>query len=553
MSTYDLLEYLHEHPNTYFAEKARFFLLAIALCHTALPETHDDGSTTYQASSPDEVALVQAAQEMGYIAIDRQIGSIRIKTYPNGPEGGETVDIYEILDVIEFSSRRKRMSILIRMPSGKICVFSKGADSTMVELLRLKDLAVRKVREVERRASQRRSLEANEAMRRMSMHRDGINGAPSISSAARPSFAQSNSTRPSIDQLDGWLRDKEEDVEMPSIDNESIYSRPSGQFGVRASIAGVPELVVDDSIAENEDEVFERCFAHINDFATEGLRTLLYCHRFMEEADYLRWKGIYVEATTSLVDRQAMIERAADLIEKDFELTGATAIEDKLQKGVPEAIEKLRRAGIKLWMLTGDKRETAINIAHSCRLIKDYSHVTILDESDEDLADKMRTTIAEIEAGNIAHSVVVVDGGTLATFDDQPVLADLFFSLAVITESVICCRASPSQKQMLVRSIRKKVKKSVTLAIGDGANDIAMIQEAHVGIGITGKEGLQAARVSDYSMAQFRFLLKFLLVHGRWNYIRTCKYVLGTFWKVWQMMSSTDSLLISLCRSLCFI
>lgn len=80
-------------------------------------------------------------------------------------------------------------------------------------------------------------------------------------------------------------------------------------------------------------------------------------------------------------------------------------------------------------------------------------------------------------------------------------------------------------------SIRRKVKNAITLAIGDGANDIAMIQEAHVGIGITGKEGMQAARTSDYSIAQFRFLTKLLLVHGRWNYIRTCKYTLGTFWK----------------------
>ena len=96
---------------------------------------------------------------------------------------------------------------------------------------------------------------------------------------------------------------------------------------------------------------------------------------------------------------------------------------------------------------------------------------------------------------------------------------------------MVCCRASPAQKASLVSAIRHKVKNAITLAIGDGANDIAMIQEAHVGIGITGKEGLQAARTSDYSIAQFRFLTKLLLVHGRWNYIRTCKYTLGTFWK----------------------
>ena len=102
-------------------------------------------------------------------------------------------------------------------------------------------------------------------------------------------------------------------------------------------------------------------------------------------------------------------------------------------------------------------------------------------------------------------------------------LNTLFLDLAILADSVICCRASPSQKAGLVHAIRRRVNRSVTLAIGDGANDIAMIQEAHVGIGITGKEGLQAARASDYSIAQFRFLNKLLLVHGRWNYVRTCK------------------------------
>lgn len=183
--------------------------------------------------------------------------------------------------------------------------------------------------------------------------------------------------------------------------------------------------------------------------------------------------------------------------------------------------------------------ETAINIGHSCRLIKDYSTVIVLDKQDGYIGRKMAEAILEINAGSVAHSVVVVDGGTLATIDDDETLKSLFFDIAIITDSVICCRASPSQKASLVKTIRTRVDKSVTLAIGDGANDIAMIQEAHVGIGITGKEGLQAARVSDYSMAQFRFLLKFLLVHGRWNYVRTCKYTVGTFWKVIEFINLT--------------
>lgn len=289
--------------------------------------------------------------------------------------------------------------------------------------------------------------------------------------------------------------------------------------------------LVDEALVNDEPQVIERCFQHINDFATEGLRTLLYGYRFVSDEEYAGWKKLYLEASTSIVDRERKMEQAGELIEMDLDLAGATAIEDKLQMGVPETIDKLRRANIKMWMLTGDKRETAINIGHSCRLIKDYSTVTILDHETGEVERSIGSAIIRINAGEVAHSVVVVDGQTLSIIDESQALEKLFFDLAIVTDSVICCRASPSQKARLVKAIRTRVKNSVTLAIGDGANDIAMIQTAHVGIGITGKEGLQAARTSDYSIAQFRFLTKLLLVHGRWNYIRTCKYVVGTFWK----------------------
>jgi len=275
------------------------------------------------------------------------------------------------------------------------------------------------------------------------------------------------------------------------------------------------EELVEDTLAMDDAAVIERCFQHINDFATEGLRTLLYGYRFLNEDEYQGWKKVYHDATTSLVDRQKLIEQAGDMIEQQLELGGATAIEDKLQKGVPETIDRLRRANIKMWMLTGDKRETAINIGHSCRLIKDYSAVTVLDCEAGDVEQNIAASIITINRGGVAHSVIVVDGQTLAAIESDQSLHVLFLDLAILADSVICCRASPSQKAGLVSAIRRHVKRSVTLAIGDGANDIAMIQEAHVGIGITGKEGLQAARVSDYAIAQFRFLTKLLLVHGK--------------------------------------
>ncbi|KAI9872458.1 MAG: hypothetical protein M1830_001602 [Pleopsidium flavum] len=551
LRTADLIQYIQKRPHTLFARKSRFFLLSLALCHTCLPELKTNGDIDYQAASPDELALVHAAQELGYMMVDRQAGTITIKTWPKGSEGEPVFEVYEILNVIEFSSNRKRMSIVVRMPNRLICIFCKGADSSLMQRLRLSGLAINKATEIERRASRRKSIEAQQVIRRNSeqhcrknsSNRTSLSvGRPSMGGIGRASMTASR-LQPIRDELDSWLRNRERDVDMSSLDDDSIYypTRSSAQFGVGRSLnysAGRPSFqtdaadeLVEEAMVVDDAAVFERCFQHINDFATEGLRTLLYGYRYLNEQEYTTWKKVYLDATTSLVDRQEMIEKAGELVEKDFELAGATAIEDKLQKGVPEAIDKLRRANIKLWMLTGDKRETAINIGHSCRLIKDYSSITILDHEVGEVDQRIAAAIIDLSRNSVAHSVVVIDGQTLALIEAEETVKNLFIDLAVIVDSVICCRASPSQKASLVKAIRKKVKKSITLAIGDGANDIAMIQEAHVGVGITGKEGLQAARTSDYSIAQFRFLLKLLLVHGRWNYIRTCKYTLGTFWK----------------------
>jgi len=551
LRTADLIQYIQQRPHTLFARKSRFFLLSLALCHTCLPEVKKNGEIDYQAASPDELALVHAAQELGYMMVDRQAGTITIKSWPRGSEGEPVFEVYEILDVIEFSSKRKRMSIIVRMPNHLICIFCKGADSSLMQRLRLSGLAINKATEIERRTSRRKSIEAQQVIKRNSeqqcrknsLNRTSLSvGRPSMTGIGRASMTASQ-LQPIRDELDSWLRNRERDVDMSSLDDDSIYypTRSSAQLGVRRSLhnsAGrlsfqtdVADELVEEAMVVDDAAVFERCFQHIDDFATEGLRTLLYGYRYLDEQEYTSWKKVYLDATTSLVDRQEMIEKAGELVERDFELAGATAIEDKLQKGVPEAIDKLRRANIKLWMLTGDKRETAINIGHSCRLIKDYSSITILDHEAGEVNQRIAAAIIDISRNSVAHSVVVIDGQTLALIEAEETVKDLFIDLAVLVDSVICCRASPSQKASLVKAIRRRVKKSITLAIGDGANDIAMIQEAHVGIGITGKEGLQAARTSDYSIAQFRFLLKLLLVHGRWNYIRTCKYTLGTFWK----------------------
>ncbi|ORY86128.1 hypothetical protein BCR37DRAFT_335757, partial [Protomyces lactucae-debilis] len=536
-STLDMLDYIQTHPHAVFARRARLFLLSIALCHTALPE-FDEGETIprFSAASPDELALVNAAMEMGYIVIDRSAQQIKLQTHPNGLDEEPLEEIYTVRDVIEFSSARKRMSCVVEFPDGRLCLFCKGADSFLMERMRLRDLAKRKWLEVERQAQDRQSMEAERARK----------------SLARPSVALS---RPSIsgNRLD-MIRDLDAFLDRARESVTLDEAGPSGGMPVRQSIQltrqsmqltrhsmayGEPksplqrsgEDTIDDLLVRNEAAVFEQTFRHLHDFAGEGLRVLLYGHRFLTPEEYRSWKKVYAEAQTSFEERQAKMEQAAELIETDLDLTGATAIEDKLQEGVPQTIDKLRRAGIKIWMLTGDKRETAINIGHSCGLIKDYSTTIILDKEDPEMAGIMATRVLEIIDETIVHSVVVVDGMTLAVIEEDLSLKTLFLDLGVKANSVICCRASPAQKALLVRHVRKQVKASITLAIGDGANDIAMIREAHVGIGIAGKEGLQAARTSDYSIAQFRFLLKLLLCHGRWNYVRISKYVLCTFYK----------------------
>ncbi|KAM3422882.1 Phospholipid-transporting ATPase [Cercospora zeina] len=543
-NTRELIRYLEHQPNTAFAHKVKLFILSIALCHTCLPERgeeDDDAQITFQASSPDELALVRAAQELGFLALDRNAAILTLKISSGGRDAQPVLEKYEVLDVIEFSSSRKRASVVVRMPDGRITVICKGADSVIMKRLRLANLARQKVAEIEKRTVQRRSMEAHEALRRQSSIAERAGSVISMPRTSN-SLARRSTARGSIghlssirDNVDGWLNEREHDVtDSPRVSSHLRRSTTRPLMAERSeSHQSDPDLytTIDEAAATDEAVVIERCLQHINDFATEGLRTLLYGHRFLSEDEYWSWKKIYHDATTSLVNRTELIEKAGEMIECGFDLGGATAIEDKLQQGVPETIDRLRRANIKMWMLTGDKRETAVNIGHSCRLIKDYSSVTILDSDAGDVEHSIAAAIIDINRGDIAHSVVVIDGGTLSLIQSDDALHTLFLDLAILTDSVVCCRASPSQKAGLVKAIKQRVKGTVTLAIGDGANDVAMILEASVGIGITGKEGLQAGKVSDYTIAQFRFLAKLLLVHGRWNYIRTCKYTVGTFYK----------------------
>ena len=115
----------------------------------------------------------------------------------------------------------------------------------------------------------------------------------------------------------------------------------------------------------------EKTLLHLEDYATEGLRTLCIAYRDVPDAEYRQWVSIYDQAAATINGRGEALDKAAELIEKDMFLLGATAIEDKLQDGVPDTIHTLQMAGIKVWVLTGDRQETAINIGMSCKLISE--------------------------------------------------------------------------------------------------------------------------------------------------------------------------------------
>ncbi|KPJ01062.1 putative phospholipid-transporting ATPase IA [Papilio xuthus] len=300
--------------------------------------------------------------------------------------------------------------------------------------------------------------------------------------------------------------------------------------------------------------------AHLEHFAAEGLRTLVFAVADIPDHVYAvrtsatpssvpppeytmspnaappvhpqDWSNTYHKASIAIQDRERKLEEAALLIENNLRLLGATAIEDKLQDGVPETIAALLKANINVWVLTGDKQETAINIAHSARLIHAAMPLVLLNE---DSLDGTRETLSRHCADfgdNLRKEndvALIIDGKTLKYAMGCDLKKD-FLDLCLSCKVVVCCRVSPIQKAEVVDLVSRATG-AVTLAIGDGANDVAMIQRASVGVGISGVEGLQAVCASDYSIAQFRFLLRLLLVHGAWNYSRISKLILYSFYK----------------------
>uniref|UniRef100_A0A673YFB6 Phospholipid-transporting ATPase n=1 Tax=Salmo trutta TaxID=8032 RepID=A0A673YFB6_SALTR len=377
------------------------FFKLLSLCHTVMVEQKEGKeSLVYQAASPDEGALVTAARNFGFVFLSRTQDTITISEM-------DQEMTYEMLALLDFNSDRKRMSIILRFPDGRIRLYCKGADTVIYERL------------------------------------------------------SPNS--------------KHKEVTQTALDI----------------------------------------------FANETLRTLCLCYKDISKKEFDAWAKKHKAASVAMGNREAALDRVYEQIESNLMMIGATAIEDKLQDGVPETIAKLAKADIKIWVLTGDKKETAENIGYSCKLLTDGMQIHYGE-------DRRRLRLKRL--GKRPASTTPQDAAQPIDDWEKETRQVDFVNMACECEAVICCRVTPKQKANVV-SLVKKYKKAVTLSIGDGANDVNMIKTADIGVGISGQEGMQAVMSSDYAFAQFRYLERLLLVHGRWSYIRMCKFLRYFFYK----------------------
>lgn len=387
------------------------FLTVMAICNTVIPVQSKTGAILYKAQSQDEDALVHAAAKLNMVLVCKNGNILELRFNTSAIQ-------YEVLETLEFTSDRKRMSVVVRdCQNGKILLLSKGADEAIL-----------------------------------------------------PYASPGQQTR---------------------IFNEAVEQ-----------------------------------------YSQLGLRTLCLAWRELKEDEYEEWSFMFREACSTLVDREWRIAEVCQRLERDLEVLGVTAIEDRLQDGVPETIYTLRKAGIHFWMLTGDKQNTAIQIALSCNFIspEPKGQLLLIDGKTEEEVGRslervlltMRTTASEPK--DVAF---VVDGWALEIALKHYWKA--FTELAILSRTAICCRVTPSQKAQLVQILKSCDYR--TLAIGDGGNDVRMIQQADIGVGISGREGLQAARAADYSIGRFRFLKRLILVHGRYSYNRTAFLSQYSFYK----------------------
>jgi len=395
------------------------FLLCLSLCHTVLIDNKkkkEKGLLEYQCSSPDEKALVYFSRSQNYILKNKSLDD-KITLEIMGKE-----KTFELLNTLEYSSERKRMSVIVRTEENKYIVYAKGADS-MIELL------------------------------------------------------------------------------LCDEDKNSV--------------------------------ILDKTREYLKIFSVNGLRTLMIAYKEISEEYYNKWSKKYLNTKTNVNHTEEDINKLYDEMETNFKLIGSTAIEDELQDNVDKIINDIMITGMRVWMLTGDKLDTAKNIAISCKLFKNDMKIMEIKEhaTNEELKIELTNKMNDkVFLDNTINVGLLIGGEELEKIFADTELLNLFFELSVNCLSVVCSRVSPKQKGQLVNLI-KSTEKAVTLAIGDGANDVGMINEANVGVGIQGKEGSQAARASDYAIKEFSHLKKLLFFHGRESYRKNSWVILYNFYK----------------------
>ncbi|KAF3771007.1 hypothetical protein M406DRAFT_97023 [Cryphonectria parasitica EP155] len=388
--------------------RVRDVVLALALCHNVTPTTdEEDGKTitSYQASSPDEIAIVRWTEAVGLRLSYRDRKGMVLES----SETGRSVVQVRILEVFPFTSDGKRMGIIVQF-----------------------------------------------------LERSGS---------------------------------------VPDISNGEIWFYQKGADTVMGSIVAANDWLDEETA----------------NMAREGLRTLVVGRKRLSPAEYHEFKDRYSEASLAISGRDTGMQRVvSQYLEHDLELLGVTGVEDKLQKDVKPSLELLRNAGIKIWMLTGDKVETARCVAVSSKLVARGQYIyTVAKMKRKDQAQDHLDFLK-----SKADSCLLIDGESLALFLTH--YRTEFISVAVKLPTVVACRCSPTQKAEVAKLIKDFTRKRVC-CIGDGGNDVSMIQAADVGVGIVGKEGRQASLAADFSIEQFFHLTKLLVWHGRNSYKRSAK------------------------------
>ena len=319
-------------------------------------------------------------------------------------------------------------------------------------------------------------------------------------------------------------------------------------------IKGADSIIEERLDESTPTEVLERSRYFVNLFSAQGYRTLYIAMKIFKEEEWEDFAAELEQAEMDTLHKKEKLEEIHQRIESGLTLIGSTIVEDKLQDSVPEVIKELRQADIKIWMLTGDKLSTAYNIGLSCNLINkeiktffvegvekkvdQNFNVINIEEQEEVILNFVKDYKhfqGSVENGYMKENSlkfgILVDEKALLTITNNEEIAKIFLEVAKEAVAVICCRVSPLQKSQVVKLMKNYDKSKITLAIGDGGNDVSMIMEAHIGIGIYGEEGLRAAQSSDYAIGEFKVLRRLLFFHGYLNLMRNSTMVIYFFYK----------------------